>query len=128
MRGLMAFTLSEEAQRLVRAYFDGWITGTTFASLHAGKRAPFSLPAVVPIAQWIQRHDRGWLAGSVRDARGNLMDGAVVEVRRAGGFPFRHKDVVLTDGNGFFGTSALEPGRYEVTVSGKGKHVVPWRR
>jgi uncharacterized lipoprotein YddW (UPF0748 family) len=97
--------------------------GASTTSLHAGQLAPFSAAAVVPKADWIENPERGWVAGTVRDANGKALDGAVVEVRRAGAALFRHKDTILTDGNGFFGTSGLKPGRYETTLRTAGARI-----
>ncbi|HET8666866.1 MAG TPA: family 10 glycosylhydrolase [Terriglobales bacterium] len=92
-------------------------SGTSIAALHTGQLAPFVAPASVPKANWLEQPDRGWLAGTVHDASGKAVDGAVIEVSRAGGI-FRHKDLIVADGNGFFGTSGLKPGRYQATLRG----------
>lgn len=87
--------------------------GTTFDCLIAGEKAPFAKPAALPKATWIEQPTLGMLAGTIRDKSG-AMDGAKLEVRKAGGWPWRHVDRVLADGNGFFGMANLKPGKYEV--------------
>ncbi|HYG97773.1 MAG TPA: family 10 glycosylhydrolase [Terriglobales bacterium] len=87
--------------------------GTPLSCLYDGQAAPFVRPAPLP---QLATPMYGWLAGTVRDASGTALDGAVVEVRRAGWNPFGRKQKLLTDGNGFFGTSGLKPGRYQATV------------
>ncbi|HWR16460.1 MAG TPA: family 10 glycosylhydrolase [Terriglobales bacterium] len=82
--------------------------------------AVFSTAVAVPRPQWLESPETGWLAGTVRKADGTPVDGAEIELRRAGGFPlFRRTMRVLTDGNGFYGFSKLKPGRYLVRLARK---------
>lgn len=86
---------------------------------HAGLPAAFPRPAPVPVMPWIERLERGWIAGTVSCAAG-AADGVVVKVRRAG-FPlFRRTTAVVTDGTGHFGVTNLKPGRYLVWVQACG--------
>jgi uncharacterized lipoprotein YddW (UPF0748 family) len=93
---------------------------TAFECLYTGPQAPFAASAVPPRAVWLEQPSTGWLAGIARDKSGKALDSAPLEIRRAGRFPFRHKDRVLTDGNGFFGMSAMKPGKYEVLFTSGG--------
>ena len=79
-----------------------------------GVAAPFAQPAPAPSMPWIDRPERGWLAGVVTAAPAALADGVTVKVRRAGFALFRRTTTVLTDGNGYFALANLSPGRYSV--------------
>jgi hypothetical protein len=74
----------------------------------------FAQPSALPEMEWIARPTHGWLAGTVRDARGGAADGAAVTVKRVRGFARRKR--TLTDGSGFFGFAQLRPGRYHVRL------------
>jgi uncharacterized lipoprotein YddW (UPF0748 family) len=87
--------------------------GATFDCLITGDNAPFVKPATLPKATWIEQPTLGMLAGTIRDNSGAI-DGAKLEVRKAGWWPWRHTDKVVADGNGFFGMANLKPGKYEV--------------
>jgi uncharacterized lipoprotein YddW (UPF0748 family) len=80
--------------------------------------APFSQPAQVPGMSWIENPTTGWVAGLARNASGKMLDGAAVELRKAGGGLFRGVRRELSDGNGYFGFAGVPPGRYEVRFSG----------
>ncbi len=86
----------------------------TLAFLGTEANTPFATAASVPRPVWLEQPLLGWVAGTIHARSGEPADNARVEVRRAGWWPFRHKDTTLADGNGFFGLAGLKPGRYEV--------------
>jgi uncharacterized lipoprotein YddW (UPF0748 family) len=75
----------------------------------------FSRPAAVPAMPWIERPERGWIAGTVAMA-GSAADSVDVKIRRKRFWPFGNTTRVRTDGNGYFGVANVKPGRYEVSV------------
>jgi uncharacterized lipoprotein YddW (UPF0748 family) len=81
-----------------------------------GARGPFGAPVRVPAMPWIERPQRGWLAGTMRPAAPGGHDGVVVKVRRKGLWLFSRETRVRTDGNGYFGLANMKPGRYEVST------------
>jgi uncharacterized lipoprotein YddW (UPF0748 family) len=80
----------------------------------------FAQKAVVPTPEWLATPRTGWIAGTVRGA-GKPADGSWVVLRRSGWFHKTHR--TQSDGNGFFGFSALKPGHYRLRA-GSGKPVV----
>lgn len=76
----------------------------------------FGLLAAVPAAAQ-ERPTTGRIAGTVSDATGSVIPGAVIEVRSADASLMRS---VLTDARGHYGVEALPPGRYHVTVEAPG--------
>ena len=80
----------------------------------------FPTPAPVPAAPWIDRPDRGWIAGTIasRSAGGN--DGVEVTITRRRFWPFGNTRRVRSDGNGYFGLARVKPGRYEVSIGTDG--------
>jgi hypothetical protein len=80
----------------------------------------FAQKAVVPTPHWLATPRTGGIAGTVREA-GKPADGSWVVLRRNGWFHKRLR--TQSDGNGFFGFSALKPGHYGVQA-GSGKAVV----
>lgn len=93
-----------------------------FLSAAASKEAPFQHAAPIPRAQWIDQPQTGYVAGILRTGN-SISDGSTVQIRRAGWNPFRRARRVLTDCNGFYGFTALKPGKYEIRVPGKEKSV-----
>ncbi len=73
--------------------------------------AVLAQPAAVPTPRWLATPRTGWVAGTVREA-GHPVDGSWVMLREKGWFHKTHR--TQTDGNGFFGFSALKPGRYQL--------------
>lgn len=73
--------------------------------------AVFAQLAAVPTPGWLATPRTGWVAGTVREA-GQPVDGSWVVLRGKGWFHKTHR--TQTDGNGFFGFSALKPGRYRL--------------
>ena len=71
----------------------------------------FAELAAVPTPGWLATPRTGWVAGIVREA-GQPVDGSWVVLRRKGWFHKTHR--TQTDGNGFFGFNALEPGHYRL--------------
>ncbi len=67
-----------------------------------------------PPMPWIDRPAEGWVAGTVAGSDGRGLDGAKVQMRKSGWWPFRKTYRTQTDGNGWFGFAALKPGSYEV--------------
>ena len=67
---------------------------------------------------WIERPTTGWIAGMARNKEGRGIDGAPMELRKAGGWLFRGTRRVVSDGNGYFGFAGITPGRYEIKFSG----------
>jgi hypothetical protein len=65
---------------------------------------------------WIERPDRGWLAGTVAATTAGENDSVEVTIVRRRYWPFGNTTRVRTDGNGYFGVARLQPGRYEVSV------------
>jgi hypothetical protein len=83
---------------------------------------PDRVPA--PPMQWIDRPVHGWVAGTFAGSDGKGLDGAKVQMRKSGWWPFRKTYRTQTDGNGWFGFATLRPGSYEVKViapAGSGK-------
>ena len=73
--------------------------------------AVFAQLAGVPTPGWLATPRTGWVAGTAREA-GQPLDGSWVVLRGRGWFHKTYR--TLTDGNGFFGFSALKPGRYRL--------------
>jgi hypothetical protein len=96
----------------------------------SGAPAAFARPAPVPPMPWIERPDRGWIAGEVRAtsvprtavaAGESSADGAAVNMRRSG-FPlFARTRTTRADGNGYFGFTKVKPGRYRVWTDEGGR-------
>lgn len=84
----------------------------------AGTSGVFTRPAPVPAMRWIERPDRGWIAGIVRSTSAEAADGVDVRIKRSGFPMFRRSRTVQTDGNGFFGLTNVKPGRYRVWIHG----------
>jgi uncharacterized lipoprotein YddW (UPF0748 family)/peptidoglycan/xylan/chitin deacetylase (PgdA/CDA1 family) len=80
-----------------------------------GAPGAFTRPALVPPMPWIERPERGWIAGMLPGH-----DGAVVTITRMRWWPFGGSTRVYADGNGYFGAGNLKPGRYEVSVDAPG--------
>jgi uncharacterized lipoprotein YddW (UPF0748 family) len=89
-----------------------------FDFLSQGENAPFVQTAPVPPMPWIDRPAAGWIAGTATGPDGKGIDGARVEMQRAGWWPFRRTLRTLTDGNGWFGFADVAPGRYQVRLPG----------
>lgn len=88
-----------------------------------GRPGPFAQPAPVPAMPWIDRPDRGWIAGTVAARGPGDNDGVEVKITRRRYWPFGNTTRVQTDGNGYFGQAKVKPGRYEVSIeSGEGRH------
>lgn len=70
---------------------------------------------------WIERPERGWLAGTVAASAASDNDDVVVKVTRKRFWPFGRTTRIRTDGNGYFGLANVKPERYEVSVDARGK-------
>lgn len=88
-----------------------------FDYLSQPENAPFRKPAPVPPMPWIEKPSAGWIAGLALDAQGKGIDGAALEMRRSGRWPFRRTERVLSDGTGWFGFTGVAPGRYEIRIA-----------
>lgn len=86
-----------------------------------GTAGAFTRPAPVPAMPWIERPDRGWLAGTVAATAEGENDSVEVTIVRRRYWPFGNTTRVRTDGNGYFGLARLKPGRYEVSVGSAGR-------
>jgi hypothetical protein len=82
----------------------------------AGSPAVFERPAAIPAMPWIERPDRGWIAGTVAGATPEEIDSLEVKITRRRAWPFGNTTRVRTDGHGYFGLAKVKPGRYEVTL------------
>jgi uncharacterized lipoprotein YddW (UPF0748 family) len=81
-----------------------------------GTAGAFTRPAPIPGMPWIERPDRGWLAGTVGAITTGENDSVEVRIVRRRYWPFGNTTRVRTDGNGYFGVARLKPGRYEVSI------------
>jgi hypothetical protein len=92
----------------------------------AGQAPPaFTGPAPVPPMPWIERPDRGFIAGTAADASGAPLEGRTVRIRRTGWF--RRTSRTTTDANGWFGMTKLAPGRYSVGLEDAQGRALPDR-
>jgi len=92
----------------------------------AGQAPPaFTGPARVPPMPWIERPDRGFIAGTMAGANGAAIEGRTVRIRRAGWF--RRTRRTTTDANGWFGMTQLAPGRYVVELEDAQGRALPDR-
>jgi uncharacterized lipoprotein YddW (UPF0748 family) len=82
--------------------------------------APFPRAAPVPPMPWIDRPERGSIAGTVEAAAPTDADTIVVRVKRTGFRPFSRAKRVWTDGNGYFGLTNVKPGSYRVWTERRG--------
>jgi hypothetical protein len=73
-----------------------------------------NVPAVAPDA--VLNREVGTVIGTVKDANGNVIEGAAVTLRAVG---FKAGSTATADANGFFRVS-VEPGEYVATVSSPG--------
>ncbi len=78
--------------------------------------AAFAGPAAVPAMPWIDRPERGYVAGTVTTPAGDPVEGVTIRISRRRLFGGTRRAV--TDANGWFGTTGLKPGRYAVRVDG----------
>jgi uncharacterized lipoprotein YddW (UPF0748 family) len=85
----------------------------------AGSPGLFTTSAEVPHMPWVDFPTYGSVLGQLHASDSALVDGAVIQIRRSGWFPFRGSKKVVADGNGYFGFAALKPGRYQLRVKGK---------
>jgi uncharacterized lipoprotein YddW (UPF0748 family) len=92
-----------------------------FLSAENGPAAgPFAQPAPVPRMPWIDRPERGWVAGVVSAQNPGDADGVTIKIKRAG-FPlFYRTRRVQTDGMGYYGLTNVKPGRYRVWLDDGG--------
>ncbi len=81
----------------------------------------FTRPAPVPAMPWIDRPERGWLAGLVHGPTAADADGVAVKVKRAGFALFGRTRTVRSDANGYYGLTNVKPGRYRVWVERDGR-------
>jgi uncharacterized lipoprotein YddW (UPF0748 family) len=95
-----------------------------FEYLSQGANAPFARPVPVPRMPWIDNPSTGWIAGMATGQDGKGMDGATVEMRRAGWSLFHRTIRTKTDGNGWFGFAGVSPGRYEIRLVRGGRAMV----
>ena len=77
---------------------------------------PFARPARVPPMPWIERPERGWIAGTVNAPAPGRADGLTVKARRTGFSLFRRTKRAQADGSGYFAFTNLKPGRYRLWV------------
>lgn len=85
-----------------------------------GVPGAFRAAAAIPAMPWIERPERGWIAGNVGSAAAGDNDDLVVKLKRKRFWPFGGTTRVRTDGNGYFGLANLKPGRYTVAIDGAG--------
>lgn len=95
-----------------------------FEYLSQGANAPFARQAPVPRMPWVDNPVTGWIAGMAIGPDGKGIDGATVEMRRAGWPLFRRTARTVTDGTGWFGFAGVAPGRYEVRSGQAAKAMV----
>ena len=79
---------------------------------------PFAHPAPVPSMPWIERPNRGWIAGVIQGPSAAAPDALTVKARRTGFRLFRRTKSVRSDGNGYYGFTDMKPGRYHVWIDG----------
>jgi len=93
----------------------------TYLARGTSKQGP-AFPELVPSPPmpWIDRPAHGWVAGMAIGPDSREIDGARIEMRKSGWWPFRKTYRTRTDGNGWFGFASLKPGRYEVRLLGPG--------
>ena len=84
-----------------------------------GSQPLFAGAAEVPRMPWVDAPTSGSVIGRLHAPDGTQFDGAVVQIRRSGWFPFRGSKKVIADGNGYFGFATLKPGRYHLSVKGR---------
>jgi len=86
--------------------------------VHGVARTPgaFERPAAVPPMPWLERPGKGCLAGSVVSRSGAGIEGVRIRVARRG--LLGRTRWALTDANGWFGMTNLEPGRWRVEIDG----------
>jgi hypothetical protein len=65
---------------------------------------------------WIERPERGWIAGTVRPQGAAGNDALGVTVKRRRFWPFGGTIRLRTDGNGYFAVANVRPGRYTISV------------
>jgi hypothetical protein len=86
---------------------------------------PFARPVGVPGMPWIERPERGWIAGVVRRTPSWSADGVTVKASRRGFSFFHRTESAQADGNGYFGFTRLKPGRDRVWVDDAGRRSNP---
>ena len=86
----------------------------------SGRPAPFARPSPVPAMPWIERPERGWIAGTVKGPGPAEVDTVLVKVKRTGFRPFSRARRVWTDGNGYFALTNVKPGTYRVRLDRPG--------
>lgn len=82
----------------------------------SGAPGAFARPAPVPAMPWIARPEHGMVAGTIRGAAANDIDGIPVRIKHRRWWPFSNVTWVATDGNGYFALAKVKPGSYEVSV------------
>ena len=88
-----------------------------------GVAAPFAHPAPVPRMPWIDRPERGWIAGVATGPDPTPADGATVKIKRAGFSLFARTRTLQADGNGYFAFTNVKPGRYRGWVERDGQAI-----
>ena len=86
-----------------------------------GVPGAFPRPATIPAMPWIERPERGWVAGTLTPVTGSDNDNVIVTLKRKRFWPFGGTTRVRTDGNGYFGLANVKPGRYGVSVDSPGR-------
>jgi len=81
----------------------------------APAQGAFDRPAAVPPMPWLDRPNRGSVAGTVTDASGASLEGVAVRIVRRRLFGGTKR--TATDANGWFGLTGLKPGRYRVEIA-----------
>jgi uncharacterized lipoprotein YddW (UPF0748 family) len=79
----------------------------------------FTDDAPLPVMDWIERPERGFITGRLVDGEGKAIEAASIRIKRKG--LFRRATHVTTDSNGWFGLTRQKPGSYTVRVAGAGK-------
>ena len=68
---------------------------------------------------WVETPTRGSILGVLRSSEQARVDGANIRIKRAGWWPFRRSQTVISDGNGYFGSAQLKAGKYSLSTEGK---------
>ncbi|WP_054949151.1 family 10 glycosylhydrolase [Numidum massiliense] len=76
---------------------------------------PFTKKVKPPVADW-KKAKKGHVLGRIVDKRGQVVTSGTVELLKDG--KRNHAVTVAIDGNGYFGATDLQPGKYTVRVNG----------
>ncbi len=87
----------------------------------AQAKGAFAQPASVPRMDWMENPRTALLAGRVEDSNKRPVDGALIFLK--GGF-FSRARRLESDGNGWFGSASLKPGKYKMRAEHGGRKSV----